>query len=87
MLVAKYSALIEPILQSVALDVVKDSEHQSSSRKPFRILEDVFSNTILGSMITSLEVRFAEENTPSFALSKLHPAQMQMTTTENQHVQ
>ncbi|GBP54726.1 hypothetical protein EVAR_42926_1 [Eumeta japonica] len=27
----------------------------------------------LDSVITSLETRFAEENTPSFALSKLHP--------------
>ncbi|VEN51205.1 unnamed protein product [Callosobruchus maculatus] len=31
----------------------------------------------LDSIITSLEVRFAEENTPSFALSQLHPAHMQ----------
>lgn len=37
----------------------------------------------LDSSITSLEVRFAEENTPSFALSKLHPAQMLTMSVEN----
>ncbi|CAH0400312.1 unnamed protein product [Chilo suppressalis] len=37
----------------------------------------------LDSIITSLEVSFAEENTLSFALSKLHPAQKQKMTTEN----
>ncbi|CAG9564116.1 unnamed protein product [Danaus chrysippus] len=37
----------------------------------------------LDSVITSLETRFAEENTPSFALSKLHPAQMQTMSVEN----
>ncbi|CAH2107647.1 unnamed protein product [Euphydryas editha] len=37
----------------------------------------------LDSIINSLEVRFAEENTPLFVLSKLHPAQMQKMTTEN----
>ncbi|GBP12638.1 hypothetical protein EVAR_10292_1 [Eumeta japonica] len=37
----------------------------------------------LDSVITSLETCFAEENTPSFALSKLHPAQMQTMSLEN----
>ncbi|VEN38170.1 unnamed protein product [Callosobruchus maculatus] len=37
----------------------------------------------LDSIITSLEVRFAEENTPSFALSQLHPAHMQNMPVES----
>lgn len=37
----------------------------------------------LDSIITSLEVRFAEENTPAFALSKLLPAQMRMMSVKN----
>ncbi|XKL69537.1 hypothetical protein PGB90_007306 [Kerria lacca] len=34
-------------------------------------------------IITSLEVRFSEENTPSFTLSNLHPTQLKMMTVEN----
>ncbi|KAK5643170.1 hypothetical protein RI129_007015 [Pyrocoelia pectoralis] len=37
----------------------------------------------LDSIITSLEIRFAEENNSSFALFKLHPAQMQTMSIEN----
>lgn len=37
----------------------------------------------LDSIITSLEERFAEENNPAFALSKLHPAQMQTMSLES----
>lgn len=37
----------------------------------------------LDSIITSLEIRFSEENTPALALSKLHPAQMQKMSVEN----
>ncbi|XP_067142878.1 52 kDa repressor of the inhibitor of the protein kinase-like [Centruroides vittatus] len=37
----------------------------------------------LDSIINSLKGRFAKENTPSFALSKLHPAQMQTMSMES----
>lgn len=37
----------------------------------------------LDSIITSLEERFADENTAPFALSKLHPAQMQTMSVES----
>lgn len=139
MLVAKYSALMEPVvnvLQSVALDVVKASEHvkrillliKNHRENPEKVTDEIIKEATavaekvgleeditsmpritgkqrhrsnhpaespseywkrslvipyLDSIITSLEVRFAEENTPSFALSKLHPAQMQKMTTEN----
>lgn len=53
-------------------------QKQSSSRKPFRILEEGLVIPYLDSIITSLEVRFPEENT-----HYLNPAQMQKMTTEN----
>nr|XP_022905212.1 uncharacterized protein LOC111417225 [Onthophagus taurus] len=132
MLVAKYSALMEPVVnvhQSVALDVVKASEHvkrillliKNHCENPEKVTDEIIKEAtavaekvgledditsmprITGkqrhrsnhpaespseywkrsSIITSLEVRFAEENTLSFALSKLHPAQMQKMTNEN----
>lgn len=139
MLIAKYSALMEPVvnvLQSVALDVIKASEHikrillliKNHRENPEKVTEEIMKEATtvaekvgleeditsmpritgkqrhrsnhpagspseywkrclvipyLDSIITSLEVRFAEENTPSFALSNLHPAHMQKMTTEN----
>ncbi|CAH2101901.1 unnamed protein product [Euphydryas editha] len=139
MLIAKYSALMEPVvnvLQSVALDVVKASEYvkrillliKNYRENPEKVTDEIIKEATavaekveleeditsmlritgkqrhrsnhpaestseywkrflvipyLDSIITSLEVRFAEENTPSFVLSKLHRAQMQKMTTEN----
>ncbi|CAB3247518.1 unnamed protein product [Arctia plantaginis] len=138
-LIAKYSALLEPVvnaLQSIALDVVKASQHvkrilqllKSHRDNPERVTDEIIKDATvvaekvgleqditsmprivgkqrhrsnhpakspsefwkrsliipyLDSVITSLETRFAEENTPSFALSKLHPAQMQTMSVEN----
>lgn len=128
-LIAKYSALLEPVvnaLQSIALDVVKASQHvkrilqllKSHRDNPERVTDEIIKDATvvaekvgleeditsmprivgkqrhrsnhpaesssefwkrsliipyLDSVITSLETRFAEENT-TFALSKLHPA-------------
>ncbi|GBP42359.1 52 kDa repressor of the inhibitor of the protein kinase [Eumeta japonica] len=136
---SKYSALLEPVvnaLQSIALDVVKASQHvihilqlpKSHRDNPERVTDEIIKDAtvvakkvgleeditsmprIVGKqrhrsnhpaespsefwkrsliipyleyVITSLETRFAEENTPSFALSKLHPAQMQTMSLEN----
>ncbi|GBP49700.1 52 kDa repressor of the inhibitor of the protein kinase [Eumeta japonica] len=138
-LIAKYSALLEPVvnaLQSIALDVVKASQHvihilqllKSHRDNPERVTDEIIKDATvvaekigleeditsmprivekqrhrsnhpaespsefwkrsliipyLEYVITSLETRFAEENTPSFALSKLHPAQMQTMSLEN----
>lgn len=131
-LIAKYSAMMEPIvnvLQSVALDTVKASQHiqrilellKGHRENPEKVTEEILKDATdvaeklglgedmkslprivgrqhhrsnhpsgspsefwkrsliipyLDSIISSLQVRFAEKNTPSFALSKLHPAQM-----------
>lgn len=133
-LIAKYSGLLEPVvnvLQSVALDVVKASEHvkrilqllKSHRDNPEKVADEIIKEAsviaekvgldediismprivgkqhhrsnhpaesplefwkrsliipYLDSIITSLEVRFSEENTPAFALSKLLPPQMRM---------
>lgn len=65
--------------------IVGKQRHRSNH--PAESLSEFWKRSLiipyLDSVITSLEIRFAEENTPSFALSKLHPAQMQTMTVEN----
>lgn len=131
-LIAKYSAIMEPVvnvLQAVALDAVKASQHisrilqliKNHRNSPENVTDEIIRDATivaekiglgedmklvprivgrqqhrnnhpagspsefwrrsliipyLDSITNSLEVRFSEENIPSFFLSKLHPAQM-----------
>lgn len=66
-------------LESIPRTVERQQHHSNHSefwRRSWKI-------PYLDSIINSVEISFSEENRPSFALTKLHPAQMKNTSLED----
>ncbi|XKL58998.1 hypothetical protein PGB90_000014 [Kerria lacca] len=82
--VAEKVRLLEEIT-SISLRIIGKQLHRSN--QPTETSLEFWKKSLiipyLDSIITSLEVHFLEENTPSFALSNLHPAQLKMMMFEN----
>lgn len=78
------------IAEKIGLDMksiprtAERQQHRSNhpARSPSEFWRRSITIPYLDSIINSLEIRFSEENRPSFTLTKLHPAQMKNISSE-----